>query len=424
MLVSGPAGWWGARSSVERFDLATRWPLYVFSGSEPMLMAMVLGGFPALSLAVGLMVFLVSVVHTAACLLLVQAELRHRLGGERPQSRLVWFAIGLTAAGVAVGLMGLPHDGDRLDDEGLPFALAVASVFVGGLTVALTLVVRPRNVAYVLLLPVALTAVLQVTTPVHREPSWAISFLLLVVSLALTYRLSGWVIGVVWQIDRGRDIAARLAVAEERLRVTRDLHDVLGRNLTLISANSELAARLASRDPATAAERMLEVRRVAQDSMREAREVVGGARTADLDTELAGARSVLRSAGIDTRVIGDAAHLPAEVQVAFGWAVREATTNVLRHAEPTHVRLELDTLRDEETSQAILRIENDGVLPDRAGPSAGHGTGLSGLRQRLADLGGMVTATTPSPDVFVVEVRLPLDRVAPSPRVLASEPPQ
>jgi two-component system sensor histidine kinase DesK len=421
--VTGPVSWWGARSSVERFDLATRWPLYLFSGSEPLLMAMLLGGVPALNLAVGLVVLLVTLAHTAACLLLVRAGLRHRLGGDRPQRRLVGAAIGLTLAGVAVGLSGLPDDAYRLAGEGLPFALAVSAVFVGGLTVALTLVARPRDLPYVLLLPAGLAAVLQTTAPAHGESSWAISFLMLVAPLALTYRVSGWVLGVVWEIDRGRGIAARLAVAEERLRVNRDLHDVLGRNLTLISANSELAARLAPRDPVAAAQRMLEVRRVAQDSMREARDVVGGSRTADLDAELAGARSVLRSAGIDTRVIGDAANLPPEVQAAFGWAVREATTNVLRHAEPTRVRLELDTLTDDGTPHAMLRMANDGVRPDRAGASAGHGTGLSGLRQRLAGLGGTVTTTTPSPGLFQVEVRLPLGQVVPTPRAIASEPP-
>jgi two-component system sensor histidine kinase DesK len=71
----------------------------------------------------------------------------------------------------------------------------------------------------------------------------------------------------------------------------------------------------------------------------------------------------------------------------------------------------------------MLRMANDGVRPDRAGASAGHGTGLSGLRQRLAGLGGTVTTTTPSPGLFQVEVRLPLGQVVPTPRAIASEPP-
>ena len=110
------------------------------------------------------------------------------------------------------------------------------------------------------------------------------------------YRSSAWVLGIVWEIDRAWDARARLAVAEERLRVARDLHHVLGHNLALIAVGSELAAQLTRRgqhDEATG--RILQVGEVAQDSRREVREIVVGYRTADLDTELAGARSVQRS---------------------------------------------------------------------------------------------------------------------------------
>ena len=123
----------------------------------------------------------------------------------------------------------------------------------------------------------------------------------------LTCRVSAGQLRIMWELDSSRTVHARLTVAEERLRFSRDLHDVLGRNLSLIAVNSELAAQLARRGDAAAAENMLEVRRVAHESLREMRAVVSGYRTADLDSELAGAQDVLRSAGVSCRVIGDAA---------------------------------------------------------------------------------------------------------------------
>jgi len=138
----------------------------------------------------------------------------------------------------------------------------------------------------------------------------------------ISYRMSVWMLSLVWEIDDARAAQAKLAVAEERLRFARDFHDVLGRNLTLIAVTSELAARLAGNGDPHAVDHMLEVHRVAQESAREVREVVAGYRTA----ELAGARSVLRAAGVRVRVIGDGATFPRDAQAAFGWVLREATT--------------------------------------------------------------------------------------------------
>src|ERR1017187_7481716 len=122
-------------------------------------------------------------------------------------------------------------------------------------------------------------------------------------------RGSAWTLRIMWELDRSRAVQARLSVAEERLRFARDLHDVLGRNLSLIAVTSELAGQLARRgdEEAAAAGHMIEVRRVAHESLREMRAVISGYRTADLDTELAGAQDVLRSAGVRCRIIGDAA---------------------------------------------------------------------------------------------------------------------
>jgi two-component system sensor histidine kinase DesK len=227
----------------------------------------------------------------------------------------------------------------------------------------------------------------------------------------LTYRSSVWALGVLWELDQARDMQARLAVAEERLRFARDLHDVLGRNLTLMAVNSELAAQLVGTSQDRAAEHMLEVRRLAQDSMREMREVVAGQRATDLESELAGARSVLRSAGINARVIGDAPDLPREAQAGLGWAVREATTNIIRHSDATTATIELAVVQEAVGTTAVLRIENDGARGHVSDP--GSGTGLVGLQERLAAHGGDLETEALPGGRFLVQVRLPLTRVSP-----------
>ena len=140
---------------------------------------------------------------------------------------------------------------------------------------------------------------------------------------------------------------------------------------------------------------MLEVRQIAHDSLREMRAVVSGYRSTDLDSELAGAQSVLRSAGVSCRVIGDGSALPADTQTALGWVVREATTNVIRHSNATNCKIELDVNSEATT----LRMENDGVA--RTAPANRHGTGLVGLRERLVEVGGTLTVEEP-PGRFVL----------------------
>jgi two-component system sensor histidine kinase DesK len=205
-----------------------------------------------------------------------------------------------------------------------------------------------------------------------------------------------------------------LGQAEARLRFSRDLHDVLGRNLSLVAVQSELAAELARRGQDGAAEQMLQVRQVAQESLREMRQVVDGYRTADLDSELAGARSVLRSAGVSVRVIGDGATLPGTVQAALGWVVREATTNVIRHSEATTCTISLDIVDGSPGGRTVvLRMENDGIRTHGSLPTTA-GTGLLGLGERLAGLGGSVSSQVRTGGWFVVEARLPISKEIPT----------
>jgi two-component system, NarL family, sensor histidine kinase DesK len=180
---------------------------------------------------------------------------------------------------------------------------------------------------------------------------------------------------------------------------------VLGRNLSLIAVQSELAAELARRGDQDAAGQMLEVRQVAHESLREMRAVVSGYRTADLGTELAGAQEVLRSAGMSCRVTGDAAGLPPDVQAALGWVVREGTTNIIRHSDATACTIELHILDSPDAPRTVtLSMDNDRV---HALDTGSGGSGLAGLGERLAGLGGSITTGYPHNGHFRLEASLP-----------------
>ncbi len=220
-----------------------------------------------------------------------------------------------------------------------------------------------------------------------------------------TVRVSMWVLEVVRELEASREMVGRLAVAEERLRISRDMHDVVGRALSAVAVKSDLSAALARRGDPRAAEEMDEVRTLAQESLREVRGVVAGYRATDLATELAGARSVLRAAGIAVRVIGVVPPLATTQQDALAWVVREAVTNVVRHSKAAECRLELD----DDGDTTVLRIVNDGVVgaePGAVRRGEPAGTGLAGLRERLAAVGGTLDVSTHG-DRFTLVARVP-----------------
>jgi two-component system sensor histidine kinase DesK len=226
---------------------------------------------------------------------------------------------------------------------------------------------------------VVLVAVLTVMPAISaRHPLFALVGLGVALFFVFTVRISLWLLAVVTELDSARRAQAALAVAEERLRFSRDVHDVLGRRLSTIAVQSELAATLAERGDERSAARMLEVRAVAHEALREARELARGYRSTDLDQELEGARSLLRSAGIEVRLAVDG--LPEGWRETAAWVVREAVTNVLRHSSATRVAIEW--------SAGELSVTNDGV----AGAVAEGGSGLAGLRERLAPLGAELSA--------------------------------
>jgi two-component system sensor histidine kinase DesK len=202
-----------------------------------------------------------------------------------------------------------------------------------------------------------------------------------------------------------RQEIARLAVGEERLRFARDLHDLLGHSLSLITLKSELAHRLLPDSPERAAAEVADVERVARQALAEVREAVGGYRRTNLETELAGARVALEAAGIRWSAAIEAGPLPQEVEDALGWTVREGTTNVLRHSQAR--RCEVRVEREAATVTVEVVDDGRGAGTGERGWRAG-GSGLAGLAERVAARGGSLAAGSRPGGGFRLRVELPL----------------
>jgi two-component system sensor histidine kinase DesK len=187
------------------------------------------------------------------------------------------------------------------------------------------------------------------------------------------------------KLNEARMELAAMAVAEERDRIGRDLHDVLGHSLSLIAIKSELAGRLLPGDPERARSEIADVERVARDSLTAVRETVGGYRRPTLDGELAEARVALDAAGIEPTIRHEVGPLAASEDAVLAWAVREAVTNMVRHSAARHGSI----VTARHGTLAELEVTDDGQPP----PSSDKpGSGLRGLRERLERVGGRLEA--------------------------------
>lgn len=203
--------------------------------------------------------------------------------------------------------------------------------------------------------------------------------------LPIMVMTSIWWWNIVVTLDRNRRASAELAVAQERLRFAADLHDIQGHHLQVIALKAELAERLLSVDPEAAREHLHETRLIAKQALEETRSLVSGYRETTFDDELENAREVLTAAGAVCDVRVDTIIDDAETQRVLALVVREATTNILRHSAAATVGIRL-TLADDGT---VITITNDGLVASTR-PARAPGTGLTGLRERLAALGGVL----------------------------------
>jgi two-component system sensor histidine kinase DesK len=201
------------------------------------------------------------------------------------------------------------------------------------------------------------------------------------------------------QLRLSHEEVRRLAALAERERIGRDLHDLLGHTLSLVALKSNLASRLVGHDPETARKEMDEVSDVARDALAQVRRAVSGIRAAGLAAELASARLLLESDGVRFSYEMGEVVLSAEQETVLALAVREAVTNIQRHARADGASVSLHSAGQ----QLSLRIDDDG-----RGGAIVPGNGLCGMRERIESLGGKLRVEAMPGQGTRVEVTLPL----------------
>ena len=375
---------WAGRTDVERVRRYTEWSLY----SMYWIFLVVYSG-PAAQQASGTVEAAVTVV-----LLVLLGVLGHRgvrlTLQRRPEPGVPWLAPRVWAL-LAAAVLATVWGAWMLEEGSLAFPLAASLSVAWGLG---GLPDRRFQAGVVLaagLLGWAVTGV----------PALGLAVAGFAVCMVFTLVSSLWLLGVVLELDRARTVEAELAVAQERLRFSSDVHDVLGRHLSTIAVQAELAAASVAKGDARAEERIRLVRTSAHDALREARELARGYRPLDLRKELLGAASLLASAGVRSEGDPDTlvAAVPQHLHEVVARVVREAITNVIRHSDATRVQL---TCVD-----GVVRIAND---RPRAGSGDGSSSGLDSLTSTVAGLGGRLGhAVVPGADgeEFVLSLTLP-----------------
>ncbi|MGH8163694.1 MAG: sensor histidine kinase, partial [Rhodanobacteraceae bacterium] len=213
------------------------------------------------------------------------------------------------------------------------------------------------------------------------------------------------------ELRLSHDEVRRLAATAERERIGRDLHDLLGHTLSLITLKLELSRKLFDQDPQAARREITEAENVARHALGEVRAAVTGIRASDLAAELASARLLLESCLVHLDYPSPLPDLPPEIERGLSLVLREASTNIARHAHATIARIEL--VRDED----CLRMR---IIDDGRGGVAADGNGLAGMRERVRALGGDLHIESPLRKGTTVSVRVPLPRDTTLPSAFAS----
>ena len=349
--------------------------------------------------------------------LIVLSPLSHVLDGHYPRPVAAMAGLGLFVL-LYVGVI-LTAFTARIQDGRLPVALALVMVPVTGalagslpsglslyplLAIAAATVVPDRLGPLVLMGVPGLAAL---TSYMRGQDSGD------VLSTAWTSLLPGAIVfvmlklfTVVTQLKETREELARAAVAEERLRFSRDLHDLLGHSMSVIALKAEVVRRLAPTDLDAALAQAGDIEQVSRKALAEIREAVTGYRETGLAEELHRARSLLSAARIEPVVRESGPPLPGQAESLLAWVVREGVTNVVRHGTGArHCEIDLDRGSD----PVRLSISNDGTGYPAGTGDGGDGNGLRGLTERVTAAGGTLTAE-PSDTGFRLLATLPAQR--------------
>jgi two-component system sensor histidine kinase DesK len=215
------------------------------------------------------------------------------------------------------------------------------------------------------------------------------------------------------ELNEARAELARLAVAQERQRFARDLHDLFGHTLSVITLKAELAGRLLPDSPHAAGREVAEVEQVARKALVEVRQAVSGYRQPTLEGELEGAQMALSAAGIEADVQRSQVAFDPEVEAVLAWTVREGATNVIRHSRASWCTLKITGSVGDAAAEVL---DNGGGIAVEApadvtvGHNGNGGHGLEGLTERAHGLRGKIEAGSRPEGGFRLAVTVPLAR--------------
>lgn len=198
------------------------------------------------------------------------------------------------------------------------------------------------------------------------------------IACAVTVPFTKWFSRAMIETERARRLESQLTAAEERLRMSQDLHDTMGQHLAALTIKSQLALALAERDDPRVPQELRQLHELTQRAASDMRSVVNNYRTPDLATELASAKQVLAGAGAEVTVTGTSEDVHPQLRETAAWFVRETTTNILRHSQATAVSFE-------------MQPRGVTVTNNNPQPGEGGGTGLEGLRRRAAEHGASMS---------------------------------
>jgi two-component system, NarL family, sensor histidine kinase DesK len=284
----------------------------------------------------------------------------------------------------------------------LPFARAPAFVLCLYLTMIAVARLGVRAAPIVIALTLAAIVVPAAVGSWHDSLSSAISDftpIAIPVVAVVTFVVARSVRGAL-ELAEARAALARLAAGNERNRISRDLHDLLGQSLTTITLKAGLARRLSEHDPERAFQEIAEVEDLSRQTLTEVRAAVSSYREVTLASELARGRELLRASGVDPDLPTSTDIVNPDYHELFGWVIREGVTNVARHAHASRCTVRL--------SASEVDIRDDGV----GGPSS-FGNGLAGLRDRVTAAGGTLDAGPLNPRGW--RLRVAVDAESPEP---------
>jgi two-component system sensor histidine kinase DesK len=271
-------------------------------------------------------------------------------------------------------------------------------IYAGGMAGML----EPPKYAWRAVVMIAIIAVIEAAF-LRRDPfssSWPVVFTIIIGAINIHFAQVGRANA---RLRLAQDEIEHLAKVAERERIARDLHDLLGHTLSLVILKSELASKLADRDPDRARDEIRDVERIAREALAEVRAAVAGYRSGGLESEVQHARKALDTAGVAVETDVTTTKLPPAHEAVIALAVREAVTNIVRHAGARHCRIELAVT----ATTCTLTIADDG-----RGGNAPFGSGLTGMRERMEVLGGTLTRDGSSGTTLTVTLPLNVLRVA------------